>query len=128
MCAGLEFVKAMWGCLFARIVAVPVCPPDPTRLQHTLPHFCSIVDGCGAVAILTDRTFHMVRFEFSHLFLFTFCWIASAAVRQLNYWCGAALQFPSIPLISYAYSPLYSSPSCGFGSQHNACVSLVMGC
>ena len=51
----------MWGCLFARVVAVPVCPPDPTRLQHTLPHFNRIVADCGAVAILTDRTFHMVR-------------------------------------------------------------------
>jgi acyl-CoA synthetase (AMP-forming)/AMP-acid ligase II len=59
--AGLEFVKAMWGCLFARVVAVPVCPPDPTRLAHTLPHFNRIVHDCGAIAILTDRTFHMVR-------------------------------------------------------------------
>lgn len=58
--AGLEFIKAMWGCLFAGIVAVPVCPPDPTRLQHTLPHFNRIVDDCGAVAILSDRSFHMV--------------------------------------------------------------------
>lgn len=58
--AGLEFVKAMWGCLFAGIIAVPVCPPDPTRLQHTLPHFNRIVEDCGAVAILSDRTFHMV--------------------------------------------------------------------
>jgi acyl-CoA synthetase (AMP-forming)/AMP-acid ligase II len=59
-CAGLEFVKAMWGCLFAGVVAVPVCPPDPTRLPATLPHFNRIVEDCGAVAILTDRSFHMV--------------------------------------------------------------------
>ena len=59
--AGLEFVKAMWGCLFADIVAVPVCPPDPTRLHTTLAHFNRIVEDCGAAAILTDRSFHMVR-------------------------------------------------------------------
>ena len=60
-CAGLEFVKAMWGCLFADIVAVPVCPPDPTRLQQSLPHFKCILEDSGAVAILTDRMFHTVR-------------------------------------------------------------------
>ena len=51
----------MWGCLFADIVAVPVCPPDPTRLGATLPHFSRIVADSGAVAILTDRSFLMVR-------------------------------------------------------------------
>lgn len=51
----------MWGCLFADIVAVPVCPPDPTRLGATLPHFSRIVADSGAVAILTDRSFAMAR-------------------------------------------------------------------
>ena len=51
----------MWGCLFADIVAVPVCPPDPTRLHSTLAHFNRIVEDCGAVAILTDRSFYTVR-------------------------------------------------------------------
>ncbi len=58
--AGLEFVKAMWGCLYAGIVAVPVCPPDPTRLAQTLPHFNKIVEDSGAVALLTDRQYSMV--------------------------------------------------------------------
>ena len=51
----------MWGCLYAGIVAVPVCPPDPTRLAHTLPHFNKIVEDCGAVALLTDRQYWLVR-------------------------------------------------------------------
>ena len=61
--AGLEFVKAMWGCLFAGIVAVPVCPPNPLTLQtlrDTLPHFQRILDDSGAVAILTDSQFSLV--------------------------------------------------------------------
>ena len=61
--AGLEFVKAMWGCLFAGVVAVPVCPPNPLTLQtlrDTLPHFQRILDDSGAVAILTDSQFSLV--------------------------------------------------------------------
>ncbi|CAL8464403.1 g3938 [Coccomyxa elongata] len=81
---GLEFVKAMWGCLFARIVAVPVCPPDPTRLQHTLPHFNRIVEDCGAVAILTDRTFHMVK-------------QATRMTGMLKSMMGKQPQWPSLP-------------------------------
>ena len=57
----------MWGCLFAGVVAVPVCPPDPTRLPATLPHFNRIVADCGAAAILTDRSFHMVCGSWPHL-------------------------------------------------------------
>ena len=60
---GLEFVKAMWGCLFAGVVAVPVCPPNPLTLQtlrDTLPHFQRILDDSGAVAILTDSQFSLV--------------------------------------------------------------------
>ena len=61
--AGLEFVKAMWGCLFAGVVAVPVCPPNPLTLQtlrDTLPHFQRILDDSGAVAILTDSQISLV--------------------------------------------------------------------
>ena len=50
----------MWGCLFADIVAVPVPPPDPTKLKEKLPNFCRIVKDSGAKAILTDRTFYGV--------------------------------------------------------------------
>ena len=56
----------MWGCLYAGIVAVPVCPPDPTRLAHALPHFNKIVEDCGAVAVLTDRQYSLVRSDDQH--------------------------------------------------------------
>ena len=59
--AGLEFVKAMWGCLYAGVVAVPVCPPVPGRLPQMLPHFTKIVEDSGAVALLTDGFYSQVR-------------------------------------------------------------------
>lgn len=58
MRAGLEFVKAMWGCLFAGIVAVPLAPPNPLALKQALPPFNRILKDSGAVAILTDGDFN----------------------------------------------------------------------
>src|SRR4051794_36192480 len=34
---GLDFIAAFYGCLYAGVVAVPVAPPDPSRLPATLP-------------------------------------------------------------------------------------------
>src|SRR6266540_273949 len=34
---GPEFVTAFFGCLFAGAHAVPVFPPDPAKLDRTLP-------------------------------------------------------------------------------------------
>lgn len=64
----------MWGCLYAGVVAVPVCPPDPTRLAHTLPHFNKIVEDCGAVAVLTDRQYSLVRNDDQHGIKLTKVW------------------------------------------------------
>ena len=32
--AGLEYIAALAGCLYAGVVAVPVFPPDPMRVAH----------------------------------------------------------------------------------------------
>jgi acyl-CoA synthetase (AMP-forming)/AMP-acid ligase II len=34
---GLDSVSGFFGCLAAGVVAVPAYPPDPTRLERTLP-------------------------------------------------------------------------------------------
>lgn len=33
----LEYIGAFFGCLYAGVIAVPAYPPDPSRLQRTLP-------------------------------------------------------------------------------------------
>ncbi len=40
---GLEYVIAYLGCLYAGVVAVPAYPPDPNRLERTLPRLRAIV-------------------------------------------------------------------------------------
>ncbi|MEX0866094.1 MAG: aminotransferase class I/II-fold pyridoxal phosphate-dependent enzyme, partial [Pirellulales bacterium] len=51
--AGLEFVKAFFGCLYAGVTAVPTNPP---RRNHKLGRIESIVRDAGAKVALTTET------------------------------------------------------------------------
>ena len=48
-----DFVSAFLGCLYAGAIAVPAYPPDPARLNRTLPRLQAIVRDCGATHVLT---------------------------------------------------------------------------
>jgi acyl-CoA synthetase (AMP-forming)/AMP-acid ligase II len=52
---GLEFVVAFWACIVAGAVAVPTYPPDPERMNRSLPRFEAIVQDCGSHFVLTTR-------------------------------------------------------------------------
>jgi amino acid adenylation domain-containing protein len=53
---GLEYIAAFFGCLYAGVVAVPAYPPDPARLDRTLPRLQAIVDDARpAVALTTSQ-------------------------------------------------------------------------
>ena len=39
---GLDYLAALFGCMYAKALAVPVHPPDPRRLQRTLPRLVNI--------------------------------------------------------------------------------------
>lgn len=49
----LEFVDAFLGCLVAGVVAVPLPPPDPSRLDRALRPLLHILTDCGASAVLS---------------------------------------------------------------------------
>ncbi|NEP11789.1 MAG: fatty acyl-AMP ligase [Symploca sp. SIO2C1] len=51
---GLEFIAALFGCLYAGVVAIPAPPPDPIRLKRTLPRLKAIIKDAQASLILTD--------------------------------------------------------------------------
>ena len=51
---GLEYVCAFLGCLYAGVVAVPVCPPDFARLERTLPRLQAIASDAQASVALTS--------------------------------------------------------------------------
>lgn len=50
---GLEYVDALFGAMFAGVLAVPVHPPDPKRLQRTLPRLLNVARDAGVTAVLT---------------------------------------------------------------------------
>src|SRR5687768_14800048 len=50
---GLEYLDALFGCMFAGVLAVPVHPPDPPRLQRTLPRLVNISRDAGVTAVHT---------------------------------------------------------------------------
>jgi 8-amino-7-oxononanoate synthase len=50
---GLDYLTAFFGCLYAGVVAVPAYPPDPERLNRTLPRLLSIVKDSQAAVIMS---------------------------------------------------------------------------
>jgi len=59
---GLEFIVAFLGCAYAGVVAVPVYPPNPARLEKALPVLLGIVRDAAPRAILGDKlTIGLVR-------------------------------------------------------------------
>jgi acyl-CoA synthetase (AMP-forming)/AMP-acid ligase II len=51
--AGLDYIAAFFGCLYARALAVPVYPPHPARLARTLPRLRAIVQDAQPLVVLT---------------------------------------------------------------------------
>src|SRR4029079_12129147 len=50
---GLEYVAALFGCYYAGVVAVPAYPPDPSRLERSLPRLEAIIRDAEPRVVLT---------------------------------------------------------------------------
>ncbi len=51
---GLDFIDAFLGCLYAGVIAVPAYPPDPARLERTLPRLAAIARNAEVSVVLTQ--------------------------------------------------------------------------
>lgn len=58
---GLHFTASLLACFKAGIVAVPVFPPDPTRLKKDLNHFVSIQESSGSRVVLTHSAYNYAK-------------------------------------------------------------------
>jgi acyl-CoA synthetase (AMP-forming)/AMP-acid ligase II len=52
--AGLEFIAAFFGCLYAGILAVPAFPPDPGRARRILPRLRAIAQDAQPLLALCE--------------------------------------------------------------------------
>ena len=58
---GTAFMVAFWGCLRLRVVAVPVYPPDPSKLAVGLKKLALVKKSCSASLCLTERALDQMR-------------------------------------------------------------------
>jgi len=59
---GLDFIAAFFGCLYARILAVPVYPPHPARLEKNLSIILRVAaDAKPTVALLTSSLYDVIK-------------------------------------------------------------------
>ena len=56
--AGLEFIDALMGCMYAAAVAVPTPPPSSKRRRASASRFSAVVSNCQPAAILTTSTYY----------------------------------------------------------------------
>jgi len=54
--AGLEFIPAFFGCLYAGVVAVPMPPPNMAQPQRTLPRLRTIANDAQPMLVLTTSS------------------------------------------------------------------------
>src|SRR5947207_13586603 len=50
---GPDFIYAFFGCLYAGLVPVPAYPPDPVRLNRTMPRLLAIIEDAKPSVVLT---------------------------------------------------------------------------
>ena len=79
---GLEYIAGFFGCLYAGAIAVPAYPPNPMRLDRTLPRLQGIAsDSQAKLALTTQPVLAMVNLVFSQApDLATMLWLATDAV------------------------------------------------
>ena len=58
---GLAFTASLISCFKAGLIAVPVFPPDPSKLQKDLHHFISIQKSSGAQIALTHGMYDYAK-------------------------------------------------------------------
>ncbi len=66
--AGLDFIAAYFGCLYAKVIAIPAYPPHPARIEKSLPIIFRIAnDAQPSAALMTSLLCNTIvsRNEFS---------------------------------------------------------------
>lgn len=103
----LDYIASFFGCLYAGVIAVPAYPPDPSRLQRTLPRLQAIVDDARATVALTNAMIaQMADFlAMQSPGLGTLSWIATDVIEAdeaaLNVWQEPQIDGESLAFLQY---------------------------
>ena len=126
---GLEFITAFFGCLMAGVIAVPAYPPDPTRLNRSLPRLRAILDDAScSIVLTTDNIFQMASAMFGNApELASLKWIATdgpheRSARKLE---GIPINAEHIAFLQYT-SGSTASPKGVIVSHQNVLANVEM--
>lgn len=110
---GLEFAAAFFGCMYSGVIAVAVYPPDPSKLERSLPKLLSIVeDSQPKVVLTTSEILSMAEYIFGQEPQFkSVKWIATDKPLNVDVddWKKPKLDQKTVALLQYT-SGSTSSP------------------
>lgn len=101
---GLEYIVAYFGCLYAGVVAVPAYPPEPARLEKTLPRLQVIADDSSPAVVLVSSMVMPLKDLFVGMNPSTSAktWINTEEIRDGGEgWAGPNLGRDSLAFLQY---------------------------
>ncbi|NUM52063.1 MAG: fatty acyl-AMP ligase [Candidatus Hydrogenedentes bacterium] len=102
---GLDYIATFLGCLYAGVVAVPVYPPDPSRLNRSLPRLKVIANDANThVALTTSMVLPLVEMMAQQDADFAkFDWIAVDTVQdsEAANWHGPVSTTDAVAFLQY---------------------------
>jgi len=102
---GLDYIAAFFGCLYAGVIAVPAYPPDPQRLNRTVPRLQAIVrDAQASIALTSASMLALTDDVFAAApDLQALRWVATDAIAgdHQDAWRPPSLQRESLAFLQY---------------------------
>ncbi|MBN9687585.1 MULTISPECIES: fatty acyl-AMP ligase [unclassified Corallococcus] len=108
---GADYLRGFFGCVCSGLVAVPAYPPDPSRLERTLPRLRALIADSGATVVLTTSfILSMAELLFTDApELRALKWVATDALEEGD---AAAWKRPDVTADTLAFLQ-YTSGSTG---------------
>ena len=100
---GFDYVAAFYGCLYGNLIAVPAYPPEPSRLDRTLPRLRAIIADAQATVVLTSSAIlAFVEPVLAHApELGALTWIATDPLSEASGWSAPALTEDDLAFLQY---------------------------
>lgn len=101
---GLEYISAFFGCLYVGAIAVPVYPPDPARINRTLPRLQAIAKDARAKFILTTQPILAMAETFSNQIsdLNALSWLATDGLDDAeDHWMEPQINGDTLAFLQY---------------------------